>query len=228
MSTNKEEYGSVEEAVSELCNVAMNEYDLVLNWSKSIQKIKEVFTSALYHVTSLPAAPVASRIEDLPADIRTIYLKAVKEANIAVTALRKITKDVFEMYSVDDTATTETSEDVELMGTCKQMKNDTNNERSGQGSIIAEVIKNKLKVVCDSYAKARLLLTREMQKYEKLMATIMIDAVPDVDKVLFSARGELVTASRAALTNTTERTYFQGLLNSGGWKSDAIGKCTIA
>jgi hypothetical protein len=30
MSTNKEEYGSVEEAVSELCNVAMNEYDLVL------------------------------------------------------------------------------------------------------------------------------------------------------------------------------------------------------
>jgi hypothetical protein len=187
-----------------------------------------VFTSALYKVASLPAAPVASRVEDLPTDFRTNYLEAAAEANIAVNALRKITKDVFEMYSVDDTASAETSEDVQLMGTCKRMKYDNDNERSGQGSILVEVVKNKLKVVCDSYAKARLMLAKEMQKYEKFMATIMIDAVPDVDKVLFSARGELVTASRAALTNTTERTYFQGLLNSGGWKSDVIGRCTIA
>jgi hypothetical protein len=62
------------------------------------------------------------------------------------------------------------------------------------------------------------------------MATIMAGAPSDEDEVLFSARGELVTASRLALINTTattNRTYFDGLLSSGGWKSDAIGMCSI-
>jgi hypothetical protein len=44
MRTTKEEYGSVEEVVSELCNGARKEYDAVLNWSKGIHQVKEVFS----------------------------------------------------------------------------------------------------------------------------------------------------------------------------------------
>jgi hypothetical protein len=42
-------------------------------------------------------------------------------------------------------------------------------------------------------------------------------------------RGQLVTASRVSLLNTTttNRTYFDGLLSSGGWKSDIIGMCAV-
>jgi hypothetical protein len=229
MRTNKEEYGSVEEVVSELCNVARNEYEIVLNLSKCIHKVKEVFLFALYKVTSLSSAPVASRVEDMPSDFRTSYLDAIDEANIAVDDLRKTTRDVLETYfNVNKTVSTATSEDVDLIGTCKRIKNDKDNESSGQGSTVGEVVKNKLKVVCDSYDKARLLLIREMQKYEKIMATIMTGAPCNEDEVLFSARGELVTASRAALISTTDRTYFDGLLNSGGWKSDIIGICILA
>jgi hypothetical protein len=47
MRTNKEEYGSVEEAVTELCSIARNEYDILLNLSKNIHKVKEVFALAL-------------------------------------------------------------------------------------------------------------------------------------------------------------------------------------
>jgi hypothetical protein len=118
---------------------------------------------------------------------------------------------------------------VELIGTYKRMKYAKDSESSDQGSTICEIVKNKLKAVCDSYDKARLMLIREMQKYEKIMATIMAGAPSDEDEVLFSARGELVTASRMALINTgtTNRTYFDGLLSSGGWKSDAIAMCSI-
>jgi hypothetical protein len=51
MRTDKEHNGSVEEVVSELCNVARKEYEIVLNFSKSIHKVKEVFALALYKVT---------------------------------------------------------------------------------------------------------------------------------------------------------------------------------
>jgi hypothetical protein len=226
MSTNKEDNGSVEEVVSELCNVARNEYEIVLNLSKCIHKVKEVFSMALYKVTGLPSAPVASRVEDMPLDFITSYLDAVDEANIAVDDLRKIAKDVLETY-FNVSASTATSDDVELVGTSKRMKYDKNNESSGQGSTVGEIVKNKLKVVCDSYEKARLLLIREMQKYERLMATIMEDAPCNEDEVSFNVRGELVTASRTALITTTDRTFFQGLLNSGGWKSDIIGMCAM-
>jgi hypothetical protein len=229
MRTNKEEYGSVEEVVSELCNTARNEYEIVLNLSKCIHKVKEVFTLALYKVSGLPSAPVASRVEDMPSDFCSNYLDAVDEANIAVKDLRKITKDVFETY-FNVSASTATSDDVELVCTSKRMKYDKDNESFGQGSTVGEIVKNKLKVVCDSYEKARLLLISEMQKYERLMETIMADAPCNEDEVLFNVRGELVTASRVSLINTTTtgRTYFDGLLNSGGWKSDIIGMCTIA
>jgi hypothetical protein len=88
-------------------------------------------------------------------------------------------------------------------------------------------------VVCDSYDKARLMLIREMQKYERMIETtiktIMKDAPCNEDEVLFNARGELVAASRVSLINTTttNRTYFDGLLSGGGWKSDIIGMCAI-
>jgi hypothetical protein len=72
MRTNTEDNGSVEEAVSELCNLARKEYEIVLNLSKSIRKVKEVFTLAIYKVTSLPSAPVASRLEDMPSAFHTI------------------------------------------------------------------------------------------------------------------------------------------------------------
>jgi hypothetical protein len=229
MRTNKEDNGSVEEVVSELCNVARNEYKIVLNLSKSIHKVKEVFASALYKVKTLPSAPVASRVEDMPLDFCSSYLDAVDEANIAVKDLRKISKDVLETY-FNVSASTETSDDVELECSSKRVKYDNDTERSGRGSTVGEIIQNKLRVVFDSYEKARLLLIREMQKYERLMETIMADAMLDEDEVLFNVRGELVTASRASLINTTStnRTYFDGLLNSGGWKSDVIGMCTIA
>jgi hypothetical protein len=42
----KEDDGSVEGVVSELCSVARNEYEIVLNFSKSIHKVKEVFSLA--------------------------------------------------------------------------------------------------------------------------------------------------------------------------------------
>jgi hypothetical protein len=60
----------------------------VLNLSKSIHKVKEVFSLALYKVANLPSAPVASRVEDMPSDFRTNYLDAVDEANVAVEDLR--------------------------------------------------------------------------------------------------------------------------------------------
>jgi hypothetical protein len=229
MRTNKEDNGSVEEVVSELCNVARKEYEIVLNLSKCIHKVKEVFSLALYKVASLPSAPVASRIEDMPLDFITSYLDAVDEANIAVDDLRKISKDVLETY-FNVSASTAISDDVELVCTSKRMKYDKDNERSGQGSTVGEIIKSKLKEVCDSYDKARLMLIREMQKYEKLIEVIMSGAPCSEDEVLFNVRGELVAASRASLINTTTtgRTYFDGLLSSGGWKSDIIGMCTIA
>jgi hypothetical protein len=228
MHTNEEDDGSVEEVVSELCNVARKEYDAVLNFSKCIHKVKEVFTLALYKVTTLPSAPVASRLKDMPSDFSTDYLDAIDEASIAVTALRKITKDDFDVYfNVSGAASTETAEDGELVGKSKRAKYDVDFESSGHGSTVGETVKNRLKVVCDSYNKARLMLVREMQKYEKIMETIMAGTVPDEDEVFFTARGELVTASRVSLTKTTERTYFDGLLNSGGWKSDVIGMCAI-
>jgi hypothetical protein len=229
--TNKEDNGSVEEVVSELCSLARKEYEIVLNLSKSCHKVKEVFALALYKVSSLPSAPVASRLEAMPSAFHTNYLDAIDEANIAVDDLRKITKDVLETYfNTYEAVSSETSEDVALIGTCKGMKCDRNAVSSGQGSTVGEILKNKLKVVCDSYDKARLVLIREMMKYEKLMATIMADAPCNEDDVLFNVRGELVTASRASLLNnttTTNRTYFDGLLNSGAWKSDIIGMCAM-
>jgi hypothetical protein len=42
-------------------------------------------------------------------------------------------------------------------------------------------VHSKLKVVCDSRDKARLMLIREMQKYAKLMESVMADTVPDED-----------------------------------------------
>jgi hypothetical protein len=229
MRTNKEDNGSVEEVVSELFRVARNEYEIVLNLSKCVYKVKEVFALALYKVSSLPSAPVASRVEDMPLDFITNYLDAVDEANIAVKDLRKITRDVLETY-FNASASTATSDDVELVCTSKRTKYDKDNKSSGQGSTVGETVKNKLKVVCDSYDKARLILISEMQKYERLMATIMEDTPCNEDEVLFNVRGELVAASRGSLinTSTTKRTYFDGLLNSGGWKSDIIGMCTIA
>jgi hypothetical protein len=131
--------------------------------------------------------------------------------------LWKITKDVLETYF---NVSTETMKDVDLVGTC--------NESSGQGSTVGDIVKIKLKVVCDSYAKARLILVREMQRYAKMMETSMEPAECNEDKALFNVRGELVTASRVSLLNTTaNRTYFDGLLSSGGWKSDVIGMCTM-
>jgi hypothetical protein len=164
----------------------------------------------------------------MPSDFRTSYLDAIDEANIAVDDLRKITKDVLETY-FNVSASAETSDEVELVGTCIRTGHDKDNDSSGQGSTVGEIVKNKLKVVCDSYDKARLLLIREMQKYERLMETIMVDAPCNEDEVLFNVRGELVTASRVSLINTTTtgRTYFDGLLSSGGWKSDIIGTCTM-
>jgi hypothetical protein len=217
--------------VSELCNLARKEYDIVLNLSKSIHKVKEVFALALYKVNSLPSAPVASRLEDMPSAFHTNYLDAIDEANIAVDDLRKITTDVLETYfNIYETVSTATSEDVALTGTCKRMKYDKNAVSSGQRATVGEIVKNKLKVVCDRYDKARLVLIREMQKYEKLVETIMADAPCNEDEVLFNARGELLTASRASLINNTttaNRTYFDGLLNSGAWKSDIIGMCAM-
>jgi hypothetical protein len=228
MRTNKEGYGSVEEVVSELCNVARNEYKIVLNLSESIRKVKEVFALALYKVASLPSAPVASRVQDMPSNFSTNYLDAVDEANAAVSALRKITTDVFEThFNVSDISSPETSEDAELNSTHKRMKYDMDRKCSVLGSTVDEIVKSKLKVVCDSYDKARLLLLREMQKYEKLMVAIMADVPCNVDEVLFTVRGELVTASRAALITTAGRTYFDGLLNGGKWKSDVIGMLTV-
>jgi hypothetical protein len=230
MRTTREDNGSVKEVVSELCNIARNEYEVVLNLSKGIHKIKEVFALALYKVTLLPSAPVTSSVEDMPSNFLTDYLDAIDEASIAVNTLRMITtEDVLQTYfNRYESVCTATSEDIDLAGACKQMKYDKNAESSGQGSTVGEIVKNKLKVVCDSYDKARLMLVREMQKYEMLMATIMADAPCNDDEVLFNVRGELVTASRTALVNTTtNRTYFDGLLNSGGWKSDAIGMLTM-
>jgi hypothetical protein len=75
-----------------------------------------------------------------------------------------------------------------------------------------EAVHNNLKVVCDSYDMARLVLIKEMQKYDKMMATIMADAPCNEDEVLFNVRGQLVAASRVSLigTTTTNRTYFDG------------------
>jgi hypothetical protein len=228
MCTNKEEYGSVVEVVSELCNVARNEYDLVLNLSKSIHQVKEVFSLALYKVATLPSAPVARRLVDMPSHFRTNYLDAIDEATVAMNALKKITKDVLEKYfNISDITSTETSEDAELTGIYKRMKYDKDSKCSGLGSTLGEIVKSKLQVVCDSYDKARLLLIREMQKCEELMETIVADAPCNEDEVLFTVRGELVTASRAALISTADRTYFDGLLNGGKWKSDVIGMRTI-
>jgi hypothetical protein len=212
MRTSREDNGSVEEVVSELCNVARNEFEIVMNLSKGIHKVKEVFALALYKVSSLPSAPVASRVDDMPSDFITNYLDAIDEANTAVNTLRKITKDVFETYFYTSDIS---AEDVELAGTLKGVNYDKDRESSGLGSTLEEIVKNKLKVVCDGYARARLMLMREMHKYEK---------------VLFNVRGELVTASRVSLINTTttNRTYFDGLLSSGGWKSDVIGMLTIS
>jgi hypothetical protein len=209
MHANKEDNGSVEEVVSKLCNEARKEYEMVLNLS--INKVKEVFSLALYKVSSLPPAPVASRVEDMPIYFRTDYLDAIDEANAAVNALRLITKDNTETdFNESAIASTETSEDVELMNTGKRMKYD------------------RLKVVCDSYGKARQILIGEMEKYKKQMENIMTDASSNNDEVLFNVRGELVAASRVSLVNVaTNRTYFDGLLDSGAWKKDAIGMCAI-
>jgi hypothetical protein len=84
-------------------------------------------------------------------------------------------------------------------------------------------------VICDSYDKARLMLIREMRKYEKFLETVMAHVPCDEQEVLFNVRGRLVTASRVSLVNTTtNRTYFDGLLSSGEWKSDIIGMCAMA
>jgi hypothetical protein len=55
----------------------------------------------------------------------------------------------------------------------------------------------------------------------------MADAPCDEDEVLLTVRVELLTASRAALISTADRTYFDGLLNGGKCKSDVIGMLTI-
>jgi hypothetical protein len=213
---------TIEEEVNALVHIAKYEYDIAINWNKRIDKVKEVFALAEYKVKTLPLAPVASRVEDTPDDFTIDYLEAISEANIAVSALRNNTEDFVQTYfNIDETASTELSDDTEGADTLITPGNKRAKYNKG------EAVKNKLKVVCDSYDKARLLLVREMEKYEKLMATIMVDAVSDEDEVLFNVRGELVTASRAALISTTDRTYFDGLLSNGGWKSDVIGTCDI-
>jgi hypothetical protein len=212
---------SIEEYVSELISNSKNEYDLVLNWTENINKVKEVFTLAAYKVETLLAAPIASSIEDMPIDFNIDYLEAISEANVAVSALKKITEDVVTPYfNIDDSTSTAQSADTEIMNSAG-----TNTNKNVKYDKY-EIVKNKLKVVCDSYEKARLILVREMKKYTKLMETIMENVERNEDEVLFNVRGELVTASRVSLIRTN-RTYFDGLLNSGGWKSDIIGMNTI-
>jgi hypothetical protein len=80
MRANNEEYGPVEEVVSELCSGARKEYEIVMNLSKGIHKVKQVFSLALYKVSSLPSAPVASRVEDMPSDFSTNYLDAIERS----------------------------------------------------------------------------------------------------------------------------------------------------
>jgi hypothetical protein len=138
------------------------------------------------------------KVESLPSApvATTDYLDAVDEANAAVNALRRISEDVSEThFSTADMTSTETSEDAEHPSAGKRMEDDD----------------------------ARLTLIREMQLYEKWMATIMAGAACPEDE------GQLVTASRAALISAkqTKRTYFDGLLSGAGWKPDAIGMCAM-
>jgi hypothetical protein len=76
--------------------MARNEYDIVLNSTTNIHKIKEVFASAFYEVTSLQSAPIASRVDEIPYTFLIDYLDAVDKANAGENALRLITEDVSE------------------------------------------------------------------------------------------------------------------------------------
>jgi hypothetical protein len=106
----------------------------------------------------LPSAPVAGRVEDMPSVFHTIYLDAIDEA-IAVNSLKKITRNVSDTYfNISEITSTETSEDVELIDSCKRMKYAKDSESSDLGSKRCEIVKNKLKVVCASYDEANMIL----------------------------------------------------------------------
>jgi hypothetical protein len=194
-----------------------------INATNDNKEVKRVFAMAQYRVSSLPLAPVASRLEDMPDGFTIDYIEAISRANTAVYVLKKKTNDLDQKcFNIDDITSAAPSASIEGIDS----RDSTSNKRDKVDK--CEVVKNKLKIVCDSYDKARQILVREMQKYEKLMETMMADAVADEDEVLFNVRGELVTASRSSLINTTtNRTYFDGLL-TGGWKSDVIGMHAIS
>jgi hypothetical protein len=218
----------VEERMSELINIAKNEYDLVVNMTEIMYEVKEVFSFAKYKVETLLSAPVASKIEDMPTDFTTSHLDALYEAYIAVIALRNIIDTVMcKYFNIDDTIISSVvSEDIEHNDTVdtptnKRMKID-------RTFALCEIEKNSSEEVCESYEKARHILIREMKKYEKMIEKIVANTVPKEDDMVFNVRGELMTYSRVSLVNTTNtgRTYFDGLLN-GNWKTDAIGMLTV-
>jgi hypothetical protein len=226
--------------VSEICSRAKKDYDLLTNkeykavlalaspyTDRAIDKEadgKKGFALALYRVEALLHAPAASRVEDMPSDFAVDYLEAISEANIAVGNLKRIfEKVVSEQCNIHDTALAVLSVATEGIDSGdipsnKRVKYDK-----------CEEVQTKLKAVCDSYEKARLILVREMKKCKQIMETIMTDASSDEDEVLFNVRGELVTVSKATLVNkrSTGRTYFDCLLSSGQWKTDIIGMNTI-
>jgi hypothetical protein len=208
--------------VAMLCATAREEFAFVLSLTERIGQAKEVFALAKYKVEALPCAPAASRLEEMPERFTADYMDAMDDANMCVNDLRRITSEV-----LGPSLSGDESEDAEVMATDDGGGEVAEARR--HNSTVAELVRKSLQVACDSYDKARSILIREMKRYAKIMATMMADAVADEDEVLFNVRGELVAASRASLINTTTtgRTYFDGLLNSGGWKSDIIGMHTL-
>jgi hypothetical protein len=226
MSANNNHSNSVEVGVNELIDIATKEYDVVRFWAKyglEVKQMKEAFALAFYAVEALPSAPVAIRVEDMPENFVIDYLDAIRKANMAVRDLKYRTNNISTYFNIDDTTSTVRSGEDEVIhgNSIPAVKRVKYNE--------TEFMNDRLQVVCDSYEKARLMLVREMKMYSKLVQFIIAGVPSREDEVLFNVRGELVTASRKSLlTTTTKRTFFDGLLSGGGWKTDAVGMCTIA
>jgi hypothetical protein len=214
----------VEERVCELINIVKDKYELVVNMTENIHKVKEVFSMAKYKVETLLSAPVATKLEDMPPNFATDYVEALTEANIAVSALRNITDDVVNKYfDIDETTFGELSEGTALSDTVDTPS--IQRMKAGRGSSLSEEVKSTLTIICDAYEKARHILIQEMKKYEIIIGIILKDTALKEDEALFTVRGELMTHSKVSLVNTTNtgRTYFDGLLNGGNWKTNVIG-----
>jgi hypothetical protein len=200
--------------VSEVCNIIKLEYNLVVDLNESARKLKEVYCLALYKVETLPSAPVASKLEDMPTDFSTSYIDAIYDADIAVNELRNTIEYIIRKFF--------NKPDIVSLALGNSQLVTIQFDRNERGGTIPEIIKNALEVVCNGYDKAKQMLMLKMKALGKFVDTILALHQIDAKEALFSVRGELVTASRETLL-VESGSFFYGLLSSGKWKTNAIG-----